>query len=142
MLAKITPLTIHADGRGRLTEIFKSSNDDYGFGQVYITTCSIGVIKAWHRHEKQVDRWFCIKGAAKLGLYNEETNEQQTVILSEVIPQLVTIPAGIWHGFTSIWGHMEATILNIPSQEYNSSNPDEQRLDPFYFNYEWSVVSK
>jgi dTDP-4-dehydrorhamnose 3,5-epimerase len=142
MLFKITPLTIHSDERGRLTEIFKSPDDNFGFGQAYITTCSQGVIKAWHRHKKQVDRWFCVGGAAKLGLYDEENDIQQTVILSTLIPQLVTIPAGIWHGFTPVWGTPEAAILNIPSQIYNPESPDEQRVDPFYFNYDWSVKSK
>ena len=142
MLAKITPLVVCADERGRLTEIFRASDDPHGFGQAYITTCSQGVIKAWHRHEKQIDRWFCVGGAAKLGLYDEEKDIQQTVILSSLIPQLVTIPAGIWHGFTPVWGSLEAAILNIPSRIYNLDSPDEQRVDPFFFNYDWSVKSK
>lgn len=142
MLAKIILLTTHIDERGRLTEIFKASDDEFGFGQAYITTCTQGVIKAWHRHEKQIDRWFCIGGAAKLGLYDEDNDVQQTVILSFLIPQLVVIPSGIWHGFTPVWGSQEATILNIPSEVYNSQKPDEQRVDPFYFNYDWSVKSK
>ena len=57
MLAEIRPLTAHLDERGKLTEIFRASDDAHGFGQAYITTASAGVVKAWHRHRLQVDRW-------------------------------------------------------------------------------------
>ena len=36
------------------------------FGQVYITTCRQGVVKAWHKHERQTDRICIIKGMARL----------------------------------------------------------------------------
>jgi dTDP-4-dehydrorhamnose 3,5-epimerase len=142
MLAEIKQLKVNIDDRGCLTEIFRLTDDHHGFGQAYITTCIQGVIKAWHRHKKQVDRWCCISGAARLGLYNSETNQNQTVILTANCPLLVTIPAKIWHGFTPAWGYREAIILNIPSDPYNVENPDEDRVGPFEFNYNWNPESR
>lgn len=142
MLAQIKNLNINLDDRGSLTEIFRLTDDSFGFGQAYITTCTYGVIKAWHRHSKQIDRWHCVGGAAKLGLYNSDTNQSQTIILSSSVPMLVTIPAGIWHGFTPAWGHREAAILNMPSIEYNAQNPDEDRVGPYEFNYNWGIESR
>jgi|688.fasta_scaffold956860_2 dTDP-4-dehydrorhamnose 3,5-epimerase len=142
MLVQIKQLKVNIDDRGCLTEIFRLTDDPYGFGQAYITTCTQGVIKAWHRHKEQVDRWYCINGAARLGLYNSESKLSQTVILSSSVPVIVTIPAGIWHGFTPAWGYREATILNMPSKPYNIENPDEDRVEPYAFDYNWNPKSR
>jgi dTDP-4-dehydrorhamnose 3,5-epimerase-like enzyme len=142
MLAEIKQLKINIDDRGCLTEIFRLTDDHHGFGQTYITTCTQGVIKAWHRHSKQIDRWYCVSGAARLGLYNSETNQSQTIILSSSVPILVTIPAGVWHGFTPAWGYREVAILNIVSKPYNIDNPDEDRVGPYEFDYSWNAESK
>jgi dTDP-4-dehydrorhamnose 3,5-epimerase len=142
MLAQIKQLKVNIDERGCLTEIFRLTDDPYGFGQAYITTCTQGVIKAWHRHQKQIDRWYCVNGVARLGLYNSETKESQTIILSPQLPTMVTIPVGIWHGFTPAWGHREAAILNMPSTPYDINNPDEERVGPYEFDYSWNPESR
>jgi dTDP-4-dehydrorhamnose 3,5-epimerase-like enzyme len=142
MLATLRPLTAHLDERGRLTEIFRASDDAHGFGQCYITTCAAGVVKAWHRHRLQVDRWYCVAGAAKVGIWDAEAMRGQTVILSADTPQLLTIPAGLFHGFTPCHGHREAAILNIPSREYDAANPDEERRGPWAFPFRWDAESR
>lgn len=142
MLAEIRPLTSHLDERGRLTEIFRATEDTHGFGQVYITTAAAGVIKAWHRHWMQWDRWYCVSGAAKVGLFDSATGEAQTVILCADTPQLLTIPPGVYHGFTPCHGHREAAILNIPSRPYNPSAPDEERVGPHDFSFRWEIQSR
>ena len=142
MLAELRPLTARLDERGRLTEIFRATDDQHGFGQAYITTASAGVIKAWHRHREQRDRWYCVAGAAKVGLFNAATGESQTVILAADHPQLLTIPPGIYHGFTPCHGHREAAILNLPSREYDPANPDEERVGPYALSFHWDVASR
>jgi dTDP-4-dehydrorhamnose 3,5-epimerase-like enzyme len=142
MLAELRPLTAHLDERGRLTEIFRASDDAHGFGQAYITTASAGVVKAWHRHKVQVDRWYCVAGAAKVGIWDSEAMRGQTVILAADTPQLLIIPAGLFHGFTPCHGHREAAILNLPSREYDPANPDEERRGPLAFPFRWAVESR
>jgi len=142
MLTELRPLTAHLDERGRLTEIFRASDDAHSFGQCYITTCAAGVVKAWHRHKLQVDRWFCVVGAAKVGIWDEEAKRGETVILAADTPQLLIIPAGLFHGFTPCHGHREAAILNIPSREYDPTNPDEERVGPLAFPFRWAVESR
>jgi dTDP-4-dehydrorhamnose 3,5-epimerase-like enzyme len=140
MLATVRKLTAHLDERGRLTEIFRASDDAHGFGQAYVTTCAAGVIKAWHRHRLQVDRWFCVAGAAKVGIHDGTTS--QTVILAADTPQLLIIPAGLFHGFTPCHGHREAAILNLPSREYDPVNPDEERVGPYALPFRWDIQSR
>jgi dTDP-4-dehydrorhamnose 3,5-epimerase-like enzyme len=142
MLATLRPLTAHLDERGRLTEIFRASDDAHGFGQCYITTCAAGVVKAWHRHRLQVDRWYCVAGAAKVGIWDADAMRGETVILTADTPQLLIIPAGLFHGFTPCHGHGEAAILNIPSRQYDAANPDEERRGPWAFPFRWTVESR
>jgi dTDP-4-dehydrorhamnose 3,5-epimerase len=140
MLATVRPLTAHLDERGRLTEIFRASDDAHGFGQAYITTCAAGVVKAWHRHRLQWDRWFCVSGAAKVGIHDGINS--QTVILAADHPQLLIIPRGLYHGFTPCHGFREAAILNLPSREYDLANPDEERIGPLDLPFQWDVASR
>jgi len=142
MLAELRQLTAHLDERGRLTEIYRATDDAHGFGQAYITTCAAGVVKAWHRHRLQVDRWFCVSGAAKVGIWDAEAKKGQTVILTADTPQLLIIPAGLFHGFTPCHGHREAAILNLPSRQYDPANPDEERVGPLAFPFCWDVESR
>ena len=142
MLAELRPLTARLDERGRLTEIYRATDDEHGFGQAYLTTASAGVIKAWHRHRLQWDRWYCVAGAAKVGLFDAATGKSQTVILAADHPQLLVIPPGIYHGFTPCHGHREAAILNMPSRPYDPANPDEERVGPYALPFHWEVASR
>lgn len=139
MLTTLRALTTHADERGRLTEIFRATDDAHGFGQIYVTSCAAGVVKAWHRHRLQWDRWYCVAGAAKVGIHDGTRSE--TVILAADMPQLLTIPAGLYHGFTPCWGHREAVIMNIPSRAYDHAAPDEERLPPDALPFAWNIIS-
>lgn len=142
MLAELRPLTARLDERGRLTEIYRATDDAHGFGQAYITTASAGVVKAWHRHREQWDRWYCVAGASKVGLFDAATGASQTVILAADHPQLLVIPAGIYHGFTPCHGHREAAILNMPSRPYDPADPDEERVGPNALPFRWDVESR
>ncbi|MFO8057735.1 MAG: dTDP-4-dehydrorhamnose 3,5-epimerase family protein [bacterium] len=125
-------LKVVPDERGRLMEMVRSDDPFFEkFGQVYMTTAYPGVIKAWHKHEKQTDHFTVIKGMAKVVLYDDrqgsETNgEVNEFFMGEHNPITVRIPKGVYHGFKNI-GTDECIIVNCPDQVYNYSNPDELR---------------
>ena len=49
---KTKKLNVIPDERGRLMEIFRCDEELFEkFGQVYLTTCYPGVVKAWHTHQ-------------------------------------------------------------------------------------------
>ncbi|MCM8764697.1 MAG: dTDP-4-dehydrorhamnose 3,5-epimerase family protein [Candidatus Omnitrophica bacterium] len=141
---KIKRLNYVADDRGRLLEILRSDDDIFEkFGQVYITTCYPGVIKAWHLHKKQNDNMVVISGMAKIVLYDQREKSQTYGEINEFIsgdynPLLIHIPVNIFHGFTCI-SNEEAILLNIPTLPYNHSRPDEYRLpfDSEKIPYDW-----
>ncbi len=132
----IKPLRAIPDDRGYLMEILRDDDELFQqFGQVYITTCYPGVVKAWHAHRRQYDHVCCLRGTAKLGLYDDREGsptrgQSDAIILGLVNPLLVQIPPLVWHGFTTVGGEM-ILMLNIPTEHYVHDDPDELRRDPF-----------
>lgn len=133
------------DERGRLGEIMRADDAWFEkFGQVYFTTTCPGVVKAWHRHKKQTDHFYVIKGMVKLALYDERQDSPtrgsvNELYLSEHCPGLVRIPPGVQHGWMCV-SESEAYIVNVVSEPYNHAEPDEFRTDPHdnHIPYEWT----
>ena len=131
----------HTDQRGSLVELWRSSwGHTAGFfdppldpedlriaQQVYISTTNPGVVKAWHYHTQQWDRFVCLKGRVVIGLLNLDSKhtQVQTITLDpEKGVNMVAVPPGVAHGWKAL-GNQEAWILNICSNEYDGM--DEYR---------------
>ena len=142
---QVKQLKIIADERGRLAEILRGDEEVFvKFGQVYFTTAYPGVTKAWHYHKLQTDYFCAIKGMVKLVLYDSREGSPTHKLINEFVmgvhnPQLVTIPPLVYHGFKAI-SDDEAIMINIPTEPYNHSNPDEYRIDAHSPNipYDWA----
>jgi len=143
----VKKLRLLPDERGWLMEILRSDDKEMfeKFGQVYITVCYPGVYKAWHYHKLQADHFCCIKGMAKVVLYDNRKGSSTKGTLNEfhigeLNPTLLKIPKMVIHGFTAE-GPEPAHILNIPTETYNYEKPDEHRLphDSPEIPYEWKV---
>ncbi len=130
----IKKLARHLDDRGYVMEILRDDDEQFlGFGQVYVSACFPGVIKAWHCHEHQTDNFCVIRGNAKVGLYDDRpdspTNgEAQAIVAGELNPLLIQIPPLVWHGFMPVGGEM-AVVVNVPTRHYDRESPDELRRD-------------
>lgn len=143
---KLKPLV---DERGLLMEILRSDESMFDrFGQCYVTVVHPGIVKGWHYHKKQFDHFCCLQGTAKVVLYDgrEDSLTHQEVnefILSLDSPLLVKIPPYVFHGFTAE-GEQGAMILNLPTEPYNYSEPDEYRESPFSekIPYDWGRVDR
>lgn len=141
---KTKKLRVIPDERGRLMEILRRDDPLFqNFGQVYMTTTYPQVVKAWHKHEKQIDNVACVAGMVKLALYDGRTNSPTFQEINEFYlgvhnPLLVQIPAGVYHGWMCV-SEEEAIIINIPTEVYNYEQPDEQRLPPHQIEipYDW-----
>ena len=134
-----------SDERGRLGETMRADDPWFEkFGQVYFTTTYPGVVKAWHYHKKQTDHFYVIKGMVKIALYDQRKDSptHETVnelYLGEHCPGLVRIPPGVQHGWMCV-GQTEAYIVNIVSEMYNYTDPDEFRTHPHdnHIPYDWT----
>jgi dTDP-4-dehydrorhamnose 3,5-epimerase len=145
---KIKRLPRIIDERGWLAVILRDDDEDFiKFGQVYLTTCNPGVVKAWHAHRKQCDNFCVLRGTAKVGLYDDREGsptfgQTQAVIMCDLEPALLQIPPMVWHGFTPV-SNETVYLLNIPTEHYDAENPDEMRRDPFdpEIPFDWTARS-
>lgn len=133
------------DERGYLMEMLRSDWPEFeAFGQVYITAVYPGVVKGWHYHKHQTDYFICVAGMAKVVLYDARDDsptrgEINEFFIGSLNPELVVIPAGVYHGFKGI--SQEVTlIVNVPTKLYNYEKPDEYRCPPHSdeIPYDWS----
>jgi dTDP-4-dehydrorhamnose 3,5-epimerase len=142
---QVKPLKVMADERGRLMEMLRSDDPLFrGFGQLYLTTAYPGVVKAWHYHKKQWDHFVCVRGMAKVVLFDSREqsrtrNEVNEFFLGDHHPILLQIPPLVYHGFKCV-GDGEAIIINCPTEYYVYDNPDEFRVDPHRneIPYDWA----
>lgn len=133
-------LKVIPDERGRLMEIVRADDEIFQmFGQVYITTCYPGVVKAWHYHKIQTDLVCAIQGMIKLVLYDPTKKEFNEFFIGEHRLWVVSIPKDIYHGWKCT-SQNEAIILNMPTEPYNYNEPDEYRLPAHgkEIPYDWS----
>lgn len=137
------------DERGMLMEILRSDDKMFKkFGQVYMTTAYPGVVKAWHYHKKQTDNFCCVKGMAKVVLYDARKNsktygEINEFIIGERNQVVVLIPPFVYHGFKCV-SENEMIIINCSTEPYDRKKPDEYRvpIDCEDVPYNWDIKIK
>jgi dTDP-4-dehydrorhamnose 3,5-epimerase len=138
-------LRVFPDERGWLMEILRRDDPIFEeFGQVYVTAAYQGVVKAWHMHELQTDHFCVLSGMAKIVLYDGREDsptrgEVNEFFLGTHDRSVLKIPKLVMHGFKCI-SQSEALILNVPTEMYNPSKPDEIRrpADDPSIPYDWS----
>ena len=138
------PLVRHADDRGYLVEVLRADDPHFEkFGQAYVSLLRRGVVKAWHAHRHQTDRFYVVSGTSKIGLWDGRPEsptygQYQQVILGEQGEDcLLIIPPMVWHGQMSL---SEVTyLLNLPTEVYNRENPDELRKPVEELEDIWTV---
>lgn len=129
------PIQKHVDDRGWLAELV---TDSFGkIGHVYVTTCLPGVVKAWHKHEKQTDRFVLLSGRLLVGLRYADALIKSAVMMP--FESVLVIEPGVWHGFSAI-GPDEAIVLNCTDRPYDPS--DELRMPSDAFSFSWEPASR
>lgn len=142
---KVKKLKVIPDERGRLMEMLREDDDLFiRFGQVYLTTAYPGAVKGWHYHKKQTDHFVVVKGMMKVVLYDGREGsptygEVNEIFMGEQNQILLQIPPLVYHGFKCI-SDQEAIVVNIPTEKYIYSDPDEYRVDPHdnEIPYDWN----
>ncbi len=128
------------------------------FGQVYVVRSPArGTVRAFHRHRHLVDYFCCVRGRAKVLViktpgpliptarlkeladagHELAVDFAETYILTAEQPRLLTIPAGLWHGWEAL--DDETTLLCIGTEVYNRDDPDEERVPAEWFGDAWGI---
>ncbi len=142
---KIKKLKVIPDERGRLMEMLRCDDELFEkFGQVYMTTTLPGAVKAWHYHKLQNDNFVCVKGMAKVVLFDGRKNsgtkgEINEYFIGEHNQILLQIPRMVFHGFKCV-SEQECIIINCPTEKYDYKKPDEYRLPAYTkkIKYNWA----
>jgi dTDP-4-dehydrorhamnose 3,5-epimerase len=127
----VKPLKKHPDERGFFTEIVRKDWSELLQGnEVAQANLSISypqIIRAWHRHLRgQIDYFIVLRGALKIGVYDDESQELTEVISTGDVPQIVRVPGRYWHGFKVV-GTQPAWLLYFVNKLYDYDEPDEER---------------
>lgn len=126
------PLSWMDDPRGSLIEIWRATWDqELGpfiansgiVRQAYLSTVRPGVIKAWHLHTQQTDRFVVLRGAVLVVMASEDGQIEEQVLTGRQL-RIVPVAPRIAHGWMCL-GQEEATVLNLCSHEYDGT--DEYR---------------
>jgi len=145
----VRKLRVIPDERGYLMEMLRSDWLEFErFGQVYVTAVYPGVVKGWHYHKLQTDHFICVAGMAKVVLYDDREGsatqgEVNEFFMGHLNPILLKIPPGVMHGFKGV-GQEAALIVNVPTELYNYSQPDEYRVPPHtdQIPYDWRLLER
>ena len=130
------PSLWHEDDRGALREIWRETwpgvgRLDHGeVRQVYLSETRPGVVKAWHAHRLQTDRFSVVYGTVRLVLYDARPSSGTRGVLLEFVlsarsPATVTIPPGVVHGWICL-GDEVSGVLNAVDREYDGTDEDRR----------------
>jgi dTDP-4-dehydrorhamnose 3,5-epimerase len=119
------------DERGSFTEIMRTDWKDLLYqdspAQANFSVSYPSIIRAWHRHRRgQNDYFIVLKGALKIGVYDEKTKELDEIISTGQELQIVRVPGHYWHGFKAV-GNETAFLLYFTTKLYEHEDPDEER---------------
>ena len=103
--ACLTPLTMHRDSRGWLTEIFRREwSAAIEPIQWNVTRSESNVLRGVHVHHRHTDYFLVVSGRISVGLYDARrsspTYSQSTLVeMSAENLAALRIPTGVMHGF-------------------------------------------
>lgn len=128
-LARLEPVfvavTPFADDRGwSLMNLLSGAMSAQG--QINFSMQYPGIVKAWHRHDKQTDFWMCVVGQLKVGVFRESDGMAWMTVIGDKRPGVVIIPPPLWHGVACV-GPEAAGLLYYVTHTYDPAQPDEQR---------------
>ena len=131
-------MNFHEDDRAqRFFDVFPSVNGQINISHVNSTSHVV----AWHKHEIQVDYWYCIKGSFKVGLAELQEDGAYKVRwehLSDKNQRVLRIPPGVYHGYKAL--QPESIILYYLTEKYDTN--DEWKVKPGHFGEDWETESK
>ncbi len=121
------------DERGFFTEVmrkdWKELFEEDNIVQANFSYTYPGMIRAWHRHLRgQTDYFLVLKGAIKIGVFDDKTAELNEIVSTALNLQAVRVPGHYWHGFKAI-GDEPAMLVYFTTNLYDYKNPDEERRE-------------
>lgn len=116
-------MRVHADDRRAFWgDLF--GNPD---GDVNVVKLKRHVVIAWHRHQHQTDRLFCVSGKVRVGLHSDSWGAVYHEFRTLREGDTVTIPPGCHHGYEGLT--KDATLVQFNSPKYNELDEGRHEID-------------
>lgn len=93
--------------------------------QVYLTVVAPGATKGPHLHRKREQRYYCIRGEARVIWRERDGSYQQAAMTPGA---RLVIPAGTPSQLVNA-GAEEAWLLNMPAPAWTADDPDEWAVE-------------
>jgi len=122
-LVEILPARRRSDDRGWLQVALTSSQlpPDQRFGELYAVHSNQAEVRRGDHFHRKADEWFCVvAGSARLELKDPTTGDNRSILLSEVEPCTVRVPAGLAHCLVSTSGN------GMTALAWSTAEHDEQ----------------
>ena len=129
---KIKTLGVYEDDRGAVLQMLRSDDAGFiGFGEIYFSITNPGAVKAWKRQNKATLNYAVLNGELRLVLFDDRVSSPSfgkvwEMVLNRNNYSLVTIPPGIWVGFSAL-GDCPAILANCADRPHDAA--DLVRLD-------------
>jgi len=141
----------YSDDRGHLTEIYRIDEEYHkrfndSISQVYLVENEErGIIRGFHKHLSTRYSFFAAHGSAKFVLVDDRPESDSYGVMNEFIlsrlnKALLIVPSGVFNGWMSLT--RDTLIVGMTSIPYNRDNPDDARIPPTSFEYNWEVVGR
>jgi glucose-1-phosphate thymidylyltransferase len=123
---RILPFRRLDDARGWFAEIGRASELPKPIRQANISFSRKGTIRALHYHERgQDDLFVCLGGRARVVALDRDSGEAFCEDIGDDNFVGVYVPGNLAHGFEAL---TDVLMLYLVSEEYDSADPDEQRI--------------
>jgi len=123
-LAELTVNTkMFHDPRGWLFELARSQP----FGQIFVSTTKPGITRGNHYHHTKVEKFCLIKGKAEIRIRPIDSDQIETIQVSDTDIRLVDIPPGCTHSITNT-GDEEMIVIFWASEVFDPQHPDTHAL--------------
>jgi dTDP-4-dehydrorhamnose 3,5-epimerase len=132
---KLTPLRQIPHPKGDIYHGMKASDIGYdGFGEAYFSNINHNEIKGWKKHTKMTLNLIVSIGEIEFVIYDENSKDFFTIILSPDNYQRLTVEPNLWMAFRGI-GKEQNMLLNIASIEHDSNEAVTKEVEEIA--YDW-----
>lgn len=116
----LTPLKQIYTPKGDVFHAIKKSDNGFaGFGEAYFSFVNKGDIKGWKKHTKMTLNLIVPVGEIEFVVYDENSKEFFSVMLSQKNYQRLSVAPGLWMAFRGL--DENNLLLNLASIEHDPS---------------------
>ena len=116
----LTPLKQICTPKGYVFHAMKKSDNGFaGFGEAYFSFVNKGDIKGWKKHTKMTLNLIVPVGEIEFVVYDDNSKEFFSVMLSQKNYQRLSVAPGLWMAFRGL--DENNLLLNLASIEHDPS---------------------